>query len=267
MKMNRWTRMVALYLALTFGIAWGIFLLLALFPAWMEAHFGAMSARNPLFYLAVWAPNIAALVTAVVLGGRRALIDLFLRLIRWKVPLWVWVAAFGFYPALMLVVQLIQNPGGGMSAWWLGMAVGLVSLPALALGPLGEELGWRGTLLPLVLGRTNAVVAALVVGAVWMIWHLPAFFVSGLPQDGMVISMFMVGGMALSVFVTWLFVNARGGIFIAGIVPHAVVNAYGDATGAMSWVQVGVLVAAAVLLVALLGANLRPHRFLPALQR
>ncbi len=265
MNTDHWTRKVTLFLAVTFGIAWGVFLLLALFPAWMEAHFGAMSARNPLFYLAVWAPNIAALVTVFVFGGRAGLIDLFLRLIRWRVPLWVWVAAFGFYPALMLVVQLIQNPGGGMSAWWLGLAAGLVSLPALALGPLGEELGWRGTLLPLVLGRTNAFVAALVVGAVWMAWHLPAFFVSGLPQDGMVISMFMVGGIALSVFVTWLFVNARGGIFIAGIVPHAVVNAYGDATGAMSWVQVSVLVVAAVLLVGVLGANLRPRRIVPAI--
>ena len=262
MNTDRRARKVALFLALTFGIAWGVFALLALFPTWMEAHFGAMSARNPLFYLAVWAPNIAALVTAFVFGGRAGLADLFLRLIHWKVAPWIWVAAFGFYPGLMLVVQLVQ--GGDLSAWWMGMAVGLVSLPALALGPLGEELGWRGTLLPLVLGRMNALAAALVVGAVWMVWHLPAFFVAGLPQDGMVLSMFMVGGLALSVFVTWLFVNARGGILIAGIIPHAVVNAYGDATGAMTWVQVGVLVAGAVLLVGVLGPNLRPRRAVPA---
>jgi len=265
MSTDRWTGKVALFLALTFGIAWGVFAVVVLFPGWTEAHFGAMSARNPLFYLAVWAPNIAALITALVFYGWAGLVDLFLRLFQWRVPLWVWVAAFAFYPALMLVVQFITDPTGGMGAWWLAMAAGLISLPALALGPLGEELGWRGTLLPLVLGRTNAFVAALVVGAVWMVWHLPAFFVSGLPQDGMVISMFMIGGIALSVFVTWLFVNARGGILIAGIIPHAVVNAYGDATGAMTWVQVGVLVVAAVILVGVLGPNLRPRRSVAAI--
>ena len=57
-------------------------------------------------------------------------------------------------------------------------------------------------------------------------------------------------------YVTWLFVNARRSVLVAGIVPHAIVNAYGEATGAMTWVNAGVLTAGAVVLVAVLGRRL-----------
>jgi len=257
MNGERWGLKLTLYLAIAFGIAWGVIAMVMLFPAWASAVFGGMSRANPLFYVAVWSPNIAAVVTVALLDGRAGLADLFARLVRWRVAPWVWIAAFLFYPALMFVVQLIRDPAEAMGAWWASVALGIVYLPALALGRLGEELGWRGVLLPLMLKRMNALLAALVVGAVWMIWHLPAFFVSGLPQNDMALPLFMIGGTALSVYVTWLFVNARHSILIAGIVPHAIVNAYGDATGAMSWTQVGVMMAGAVLLVAVFGPGLR----------
>jgi membrane protease YdiL (CAAX protease family) len=254
---ERWGRKLALYLLIAFGVAWGVLAMAVFLPEWSTATFGPMSARNPLFYLAVWSPNIAALITVAIFAGRAGLADLFARLVRWRVSPWVWIAALGFYPLLMFIVQLIQNPAGATGSWWAAMAAGLVSLPTLALGPLGEELGWRGVLLPLMLRRLNALAAGLVVGAIWMFWHLPAFFVSGLPQDDMVLPLFMVGGTALSVYVTWLFVNARQSILIGGIIPHAIVNAYGDATGAMSWVQVAVMIVGAILLVAVLGPSLR----------
>jgi uncharacterized protein len=49
------------FLALTFGLAWGIFALFALFPDPIARVLGAPGAAHPLFILAVWAPAIAAL--------------------------------------------------------------------------------------------------------------------------------------------------------------------------------------------------------------
>ena len=261
MPRNGWGFEVGLFVALTFGIAWGLAGMLFAFPAWTESIFGPPSATHPLFIIAVWAPNIAAVVLALSRGGWPGLKDLLSRLIRWRVSPWVWLAAILFYPALMLVVQLIDlvsgQPLAGFDVWWHGVIAGVFTLPILFLGPLGEELGWRGYLLPRLLERMSAIVAGLVVGFIWMLWHLPAFFIAGLPQDNMVIPIFFVGGIALSVYVTWLFVNARQSVLIAGIIPHAIVNAYGEATGDMSWVQVLVMVAGAILLVAILGRHLK----------
>lgn len=47
-------RLLAAYFALTFGITWGIALLLFAFPAQFRAWFGELSLTNPLFLLAVW---------------------------------------------------------------------------------------------------------------------------------------------------------------------------------------------------------------------
>ena len=53
----------------------------------------------------------------------------------------------------------------------------------LFLGPI-EEFGWRGYATPLLQRRMAPVFAGLLIGLIWAIWHLPAFFLSGLPQDG-----------------------------------------------------------------------------------
>jgi len=250
---------IALYLAITFGITWSIAIIVLGFPDWFVAHFGQLTSSSPFFYAAMWAPNVAAITLTAAHGGWAGLKDLFARLVRWRVAPWVWLAAIGFYPALMLVVQLIGlafgRPLAGADAWQHA-AIGVFSLPALLLGPLGEELGWRGYLLPRVLQRMRPLPAALVVGSIWMVWHIPAFLASGLPQSGMVFPVFVLAGIALSVFVTWLFVNARQSILIAGIIPHAIANAYGNATGPMTWINAAVLVGGAVVLAIVLGPRL-----------
>jgi uncharacterized protein len=247
---------VAIFLALTFGITWPIGAAVLFAPDWFGAVFGAFNTRAPMFYLAVWAPNIAALAVTLLISGWSGITDLFARLIRWRVRPWVWIAALGFHPALMLVVELIGLAFGDplpTTANWHALAAGVVYLPLIALGPLGEELGWRGFLLPRLLDQMKPLSAALILGAIWMVWHLPAFFMSGVPQSNMSLPIFMIGGIAFTVFITWLFLNARHSILIAGIIPHAIANAWGDAMGPMTWINAGVLVCGAVLLVWLVG--------------
>lgn len=254
---------ITLYLCITFGITWSLAVVVLGFPDWFTAHFGKLNQSSAVFYLAVWAPNIAAVSLTVARGGWPGVKALFAALLRWRCAPWVWLAAIGFYPALMIVVQLLGLGMGRPLASedaWLAAGVGVFNLAALALGPLGEELGWRGYLLPRLLARMHALTAGLVLGCIWMIWHIPAFLASGLPQSGMTFGVFVIAGVALSVFVTWLFVNARRSILIAGIVPHAIVNAYGMATGQMTWINAGVLVAGAALLVAIVGPSLGAPR-------
>ena len=41
----------------------------------------------------------------------------------------------------------------------------------------GEEIGWRGYLLPRLSGRVGLPAASLIVGVIWACWHLPFFFI------------------------------------------------------------------------------------------
>jgi uncharacterized protein len=49
------------------------------------------------------------------------------------------------------------------------------------IGPLPEEIGWRGYLLDAWLQKYSPLKASLMVGLVWMAWQLPLFFVIGYP--------------------------------------------------------------------------------------
>jgi membrane protease YdiL (CAAX protease family) len=124
---------------------------------------------------------------------------------------------------------------------------------------LGEELGWRGYALPRLLTRWNATACALLLGAIWVIWHVPAFFVSGIM--GGTLSGFgwwALDTISLSVFMTWIFVNTKGSVLVAGIVPHFVVNGLGAVGAWLSRPAEAVAIAlVAVLAVAVSGWNLR----------
>jgi hypothetical protein len=83
----------------------------------------------------------------------------------------------------------------------------------LILGPV-EELGWRGYALPLLQRVMAPVWAGLVVGAVWAVWHVPAFFLSGTPQSAWQVLPFLLGATAVSVILTGFFNAARGSILV-----------------------------------------------------
>lgn len=249
------------FMAATFGLTWllvGAYIYDA--PAAVEL-LGPMRLGAPAFFVAVYAPTLAAILVTAVRDGRTGLSKLFGSLVRWKVG-WVWVAVsvLGF-PALWFVVALVRAGYSGELASF-DPRPWLVALPLVLLGghllrdpgALGEELGWRGFALPRLLELTNARAAAIILGVIWAVWHLPAFFLSSLSQSSVDFGEFVLNVTAFSVIMTWLFVNTRGSVLWAGIVPHMLFNATPKA-GITPVVWVTVLVA--VMILVLGGRHLR----------
>lgn len=211
------------FLAITFGITWGLVCLLILFQSKIEAVFGELSAKNPLFILAVYAPAIAAFVLVLwhsgLTGFRRYLSRLFL----WKVH-WGWYAylivviPLLFYMGAALKGTLFDDPFPFTSWQQLLMAMGFM----LVLGPV-EEFGWRGVALPLLQQHFAPIWASLILGVIWGVWHLPAFYLSGTPQSAWSFFPFFIGSVALCVIVTPMF-NASGGSILLPILFHWQVN-------------------------------------------
>ena len=90
-------------------------------------------------------------------------------------------------------------------------------LPLLILGPLSEEIGWRGYALERLQTRWNALTSSLIVGLVWALWHLPLFMMVGTSQYelGLPFISFLAGIMANSVLYTWLYNNTKQSIWSA----------------------------------------------------
>ncbi len=250
-----------LFTALTFAVTWTVVWAYVWFPERMTELFGPMRLGAPAFYLAVYAPTLTALAVTALRYGRRGIADLLASVVRVRVA-WKWIAVsvFGF-AGLWLVVDLVEAAAGGRLAGF-DFSPWLVALPLVILGghiltdpgALGEELGWRGFALPRLLMFTDARAAALILGVVWAVWHLPAFYVGSLSQSGFDFLPFVFRVTAFSVFMTWLFVNTRGSVLWAGIVPHMFFNAVPDAgIEPVGWIAM----LAGVVILVLAGRHMR----------
>jgi membrane protease YdiL (CAAX protease family) len=250
-----------IYGAATFTITWLIVGLYIWNGVAVSRIFGPMKLGAPAFYLVVCAPSLSAIVITALRYGRAGLASLFGSLVRVRVR-WIWVAVSLLgYPALWLVVGLVRAAAGGNFAhfdfhpWLVGLPLIILSGRILVdPGALGEELGWRGFALPRLLELIDARSASLLLGIVWAVWHLPAFFVGSMSQASLAFLPFVGTVVAFSVFMTWLFVHARGSVLLAGVVPHMLFNATPHAgIVIVDWI----VMAAAALILILGGRHLR----------
>ena len=90
-------------------------------------------------------------------------------------------------------------------------------------GATGEELGWRGFLLPRLQQRFNALISSLIVGVIWAIWHLPLWSLPGYGWDAIPYWAFALGAISTSVIFTWILNNTGGSLVMASII-HLMMN-------------------------------------------
>lgn len=222
------------FYGLVFALAWGIGLLFAVASAPMTRIFGAVSLWNPLVFLTVWSPTILAFAVTAATSGRAGLEDLLGRIFRWRFAVrWYLVATVGIavvaLGARYLQAFLTHAPPPPLFefARWPGFAMAGVALLVLDPGPIGEDPGWRGFALPLMLDRFSPTTAALLLGVIWTVWHLPAFLFSGMPQSSLPLGWFCLAMVSVTVLMAWVTINTRGAV-IPAILMHWAFNRFSD---------------------------------------
>jgi membrane protease YdiL (CAAX protease family) len=212
------------FLLITFGLAWGILALFIFLPDQMTGIFGELTGQHPLFFLAVYAPAIAAFIIVTYkagIGGLRRFLSRFL----------LWRCSLLWYAFLIIGIPLIFYVG---SAWKGNLFTEPFPFPsfqslliALLLasikGPI-EEFGWRGFALPLLQRKLAPIWAALILGMVWGFWHLPAFLLSGTQQSAWSFTPFFIGTVTISLIVTALFNASRGSILLPALMHFQLMN-------------------------------------------
>jgi membrane protease YdiL (CAAX protease family) len=210
---------VTAFFTLSYAITWPGF--------WLEA--AGISIGTILGY---FGPAIAAVVVAFLVSGRSGPAELLGRLFHWRVSVrWYLVALLLPAGLVLLPVAIAYLAGGAPQQAGLEQMAGLAPQLALVLvgGSLygtaiaaGEELGWRGYALPGLLDRHSPLVASLVIGIVWGLWHLPLSFLY--PVSGQSLGDAILYGLAVdfaAVIYTWLFLHTAGSVLLASLF-HAV---------------------------------------------
>jgi len=218
------------FLLIAFGISWPLFVLPLAFRG--AAPNVQQTVVLVAWSLAMWGPGLGALIATRYAAGE-SLRSLNLgRLGEKRVYLWAWLLP----PALAVVagiftvvfglarpdwnLSLIKEsfaavPGGLPVSPWVVVAAQIAL--SLTLAPLfnmifamGEELGWRGFLLPrlLPLGQWKAIVLS---GAIWGVWHAPAILQGHNFPSAPVLGtlMMVVACMLLGTIFSWLYLRTR----------------------------------------------------------
>jgi uncharacterized protein len=218
------------FLVLAFAISWPLFLVPLLFPDLEPA--ARQLAITGFWALGMWGPGIAALIATMAIA-RQPFKSLRLNTLGPKrFYLWAWLLPAGLVILSALISALIGTAHLDTEFTFLrqqmeatgtelpvspGVLVLIQIGQALILGPLinivfamGEELGWRGFLLPrlLPLGQWKAL---LLSGVIWGIWHAPVIAQGHNYPDHPILGIFLmtVFTVLIGIVIGWMYLNTR----------------------------------------------------------
>lgn len=253
-------RLVAIYTAVAFALAWAVCL-----PFWFAGGLDQVDPGlfQGLLFALMYTPTIAALVvvfliqrpkhpfTMLGLHVRPIGRTLLLCAIAWLVPPLLFAAALLLASALGLVsldltfesfrASFLANAGAmgmppeavaSIEAMSAGALVALtlaqtatMSVLLSSLAAFGEELGWRGWLLPnlLPLGTWPAIALSNVI---WGLWHAPIILLGYNFADRGPLGLALMVGFCVSVgtFVSW--VRLRSASVYPAAIAHGSINAF-----------------------------------------
>lgn len=201
--------MTAFYFVLAFLLSWLPWPLILLNPA-----------SSPMV---PFGPLLAAAIVAALTHTSR---QLYAQLDRWRAPA-RWYLAAVLVPlavlglAAALAVAAGASPVAAVTARpdWVQVAAAFGS--TVVLVGLFEEVGWRGFALPRLQQRMTRLPAALLLGAVWAVWHLPLLVSEPTRQRPVV--QFLILVVAQAVFLSRLYNASTAGLPLV-ILSHAVID-------------------------------------------
>jgi membrane protease YdiL (CAAX protease family) len=125
----------------------------------------------------------------------------------------------------------------------------------------GEEMGWRGYVLPRLQAKSSALISSLILGVIWGLWHLPKFLAPGNDSSFL---LFMLDTIVKAVLYTWLYNNTGGSLLLVTLF-HAASNTGGvflpvsttvsGANAGAYLIQIGFEIIAALIIIVYTGAE------------
>jgi membrane protease YdiL (CAAX protease family) len=228
------TRRIAVFLVIT-----SILSSLAWVPI---ATSGSRYSDNNLLLLAfMWSPGIAGLVTQ--LAFRRTLrglgwgwgatryqataycIPMLACLVVYGVT---WLTGIGHFSAEELNSGIGQDLGGAKLPFIISvLLLSTVGVLLNCIGALGEEIGWRGFLVPELGRKWGFTRVALTSGIIWAVYHYPLMLIAGYRGNTPLwysVVFFTIMTMSISFIYAWL--RLKSGSLWTAVILHAAHNTF-----------------------------------------
>lgn len=236
MNNNQNTRKLVIYLLIVLGLTGIIYGI-------MFAS-GGRDSTSPIGFLLNWAPGIAAIIAALItqrnlrgfgwVWGKHRY-----HLLAWAVSIGVvtvsyvviWLTGLGgFYDEAHLASVAVEmglvDPSPYQVMLLLFVAQATIAMLLHALLSIGEEIGWRGWMVPLLANRYNFTYTALISGIIWVAFHYPLILLLGEESSDVptwyVLMNITIQGIAISLVVAWL--RLKSGSLWPALWLHATTN-------------------------------------------
>jgi membrane protease YdiL (CAAX protease family) len=244
------------------------FVILAYALSWWAWVWYRLDPENVGAPILPMGPLLAALILLPLIGGWPALKELFRRIVLWRVG-WLWYLVVLVGPVALTLMAVRINLMLGAQPLESFQTPDPSSLAArfvfifLWIG-FGEEPGWRGFLLPRLLIGRSALSAALILGVIHAIWHLPLV---GVEYFAWNLAPWTITVFCFSVMVAWIF-RHTGGSVLMPMLMHASNNTVavvwrmfeGDDQIQLWWVWTGLWVIATAVVVLAYGKDLTQEK-------
>lgn len=228
---------ILIYLVLVFAFS-SIFYFLIL-------HSGSLGNGRGMYVLGLmWCPALAGMLTLRLNGRSIAEMgwkwgETKYQIQSWFIPLLyasiayaiVWTAGFGGFGNREYLDALVRQMHLG-GPRWISIAVGIFLTGTYGLirsvaSALGEEIGWRGFLVPELSKTTSFTVTSLISGIVWSLWHYPVLIYGDYnagTATWYALTCFTVMVVAISFVFAWM--RLKSGSLWTGAILHASHNLY-----------------------------------------
>jgi membrane protease YdiL (CAAX protease family) len=172
-------------------------------------------------------PALAALIVILKTDGKLGIRNLLESLFSWRWGFSWWILILGgpfvLVGAAVSILAILESDLSLAPSIPWGQMVILLPVILIVGGPLGEEIGWRGYALPKLLIKYSPITASLIVAGMWMLWHVPLFWIPGATQEGSSIPLFLALVVAFSILTTWIYLGTRRSL-LAAVMFHFSIN-------------------------------------------
>lgn len=204
------TKQLTVFFILAFAIGWLAFLPNLVYEV----------SPTPGAFIFLFSPALAALITAFLTNGITGVKEVLGRYSLWRFNIKWYLLTLFLLPVIFLVAAIMSFRNSFESLWtgnpWYFL---IASFGYLMFITSGEEIGWRGFALSRLQSEIKSpLIAAIVLGAIWGLWHLPMYLDP--EQWSFPLILFLLFIIGISIIYTVLFNSTRGSLLMA-VILHA----------------------------------------------